>query len=107
MNLPGKRLLLGTAVAAAALGVGGFAYAAGNDPSPDQGYVTVEEGPATAGNTSGTETGPGTGTAPNGTGAARDGKDCPDKGGAGQGGGTEGAQPSQPEQSQTNPQSNA
>lgn len=110
MNLPGKRLLLGTAVAAAALGVGGFAYAAGNDPSPEQGYVTVEEGPATTGDTSGTESGPGTGTAPNGTGAARDGKDCPDKGGSGQGGGTEGAQPSQPsqpEQSQADPQSNA
>ena len=42
MNLPGKRLLLGTAVAAAALGVGGFAYAAGNDPVPDHGYVTIE-----------------------------------------------------------------
>jgi hypothetical protein len=117
MNLPGKRLLLGTAVAAAALGVGGFAYAAGNDPSPDQGYVTVEEGPATAGNTSGTETGPGTSTAPNGTGAARDGKDCPEKGGSGQqGGGTQGAQPTQPEQTQpeqsqpeaqADPQSNA
>ncbi|MFI5714109.1 hypothetical protein [Kribbella sp. NPDC051620] len=47
MNLPGKRLLLGTAIAAAALGVGGVAYAAGNDPAPDQGYVTVEEGPST------------------------------------------------------------
>lgn len=46
MNLPGKRLLLGTAIAAAALGVGGVAYAAGNDPAPDQGYVTVEEGPS-------------------------------------------------------------
>lgn len=106
MNLPGKRVLLGTAVAAAALGVGGFAYAAGNDPAPGQGYVTVEEGPATTGDTSGTETGPGTGTAPNG--AALDGKDCPDKGGSG--GGTEGAQPSQPsqpEQSQADPQSNA
>ncbi len=42
MNLPGRRLLLGTAVAAAALGVGGFAYAAGNDPIPDHGYVTIE-----------------------------------------------------------------
>ena len=42
MNLRGKRLLLGTAVAAAALGVGGYAYAAGNDPIPDHGYVTIE-----------------------------------------------------------------
>ena len=31
MNLPGKRLLLGTA------------YAAGNDPVPDHGYVTIED----------------------------------------------------------------
>ena len=109
MNLPGKRLLLGTAVAAAALGVGGFAYATGDDPAPDQGYVTVEEGPATTGDTSGTETGPSTGTAPNGTGATLDGRDCPDKGTGQQGGGT--AQPTQPEQTQpegqANPQSNA
>jgi hypothetical protein len=76
MNLPGKRLLLGTALAAAALGVGGVAYAAGNDPAPDQGYVTVEEGPS----------------------AGTPSKDCPDKNGSGQ---------TQPEQSQSNPQSNA
>ncbi|MEV6413316.1 hypothetical protein [Kribbella sp. NPDC051718] len=61
MNLPGKRLLLGTAIAAAALGVGGVAYAAGDDPAPDQGYVTVEEGPGTPSTT----------------------HDCPDKDGSG------------------------
>jgi hypothetical protein len=43
MNLPGKRLILGSAVAVAALGVGGIAYAAGNDPVPEQGYVTVDD----------------------------------------------------------------
>ena len=44
MNLPGKRVILGTAIAAAALGVGGgIAYAAGDDPAPEQGYVTIEE----------------------------------------------------------------
>ncbi|TDD58270.1 hypothetical protein E1263_19845 [Kribbella antibiotica] len=64
MNIPGKRILLGTAVAVATLGVGGFAYAAGNDPAPDQGYVTVEEGTPT--------------TAQQGS----DGRDCPDKQGS-------------------------
>ena len=48
MKLPVKRLLLGSAVAVAALGAGGIAYAAGNDPAvPEQGYVTVEEGATT------------------------------------------------------------
>ncbi|NEA31491.1 hypothetical protein [Streptomyces sp. SID13031] len=106
MNLPGKRLLLGTAIAAAALGVGGVAYAAGNDPAPDQGYVTVEEGPSAG--TPSTTPSDGSSAAPQGRdGTARDGKDCPDKAGSG---GQQGAQPSQPEQgsdSQANPQSNA
>jgi hypothetical protein len=84
MNLPGKRLLLGTAVAAAALGVGGIAYAAGNDdPAPEQGYVTIEDGATT----------PSPGTA--------DKRDCPEKNGS------EGSQPTQPEQSQADPQGNA
>ncbi|TCC08337.1 hypothetical protein [Kribbella soli] len=48
MKLPVKRLILGSAVAVAALGVGGIAYAAGNDPAvPEQGYATVEDGPTT------------------------------------------------------------
>jgi len=42
-----KKLILGTAVTVAALGAGGVAYAAGNDPTPEQGYVTVEDGDAT------------------------------------------------------------
>ncbi|GAB3934715.1 hypothetical protein GCM10029976_044060 [Kribbella albertanoniae] len=92
MNFPGKRILLGTAVVAAALGVGGFAYAAGDDPAPDQGYVTVEEGTPAADNPS---------TTPQqGSGAATDGRDCPDKQGGGQGQ----AQPTQPQQ---NPADNA
>ncbi|MEV8373744.1 hypothetical protein AB0P21_13445 [Kribbella sp. NPDC056861] len=78
MNLPGKRLLLGTAIAVAALGAGGVAYAAGNDPAPEQGYVTVEEGPSASG------------------------KDCPGKNGSGgqQGGAEQGAQPTQPQSEQ-------
>ncbi|GAA0608585.1 hypothetical protein HPO96_30980 [Kribbella sandramycini] len=85
MNIPGKRILLGTAVAVAALGVGGFAYAANGDPAPDQGYVTVEEGTPQ----------PSTGAPQQSDGtAARDGRDCPDKQG-GQGGQ---AQPTQPDQ---------
>lgn len=82
MNFPGKRVLLGSAVAVAALGVGGFAYAAGNDPVPSQGYVTVEDGATTP--------------SPSTEGQTRD---CPEKSGSqGQG---------QPEQSQTDPQGNA
>ncbi|MER7244176.1 hypothetical protein [Kribbella sp. NPDC000426] len=42
-----KKLILGTAVVAAALGAGGVAYAATNDPAPEQGYVTVEDGAST------------------------------------------------------------
>lgn len=48
MKLPVKRLILSSAVAVAALGAGGIAYAAGNDPAvPEQGYVTVEDGATT------------------------------------------------------------
>ncbi|MFB6725623.1 hypothetical protein ACFCV3_35965 [Kribbella sp. NPDC056345] len=78
MNFPGKRILLGTAVAVAALGAGGIAYAAGNDPAPDQGYVVVEEGTPAADNPSTTPQ-DGSGT------TARDGRDCPDKQGGAQG----------------------
>lgn len=100
MNLPGKRLLLGTAVAAAALGVGGFAYAAGNDPAPEQGYVTIENDATTP--SADPSTGPSTGT-------QRDGRDCPEKNGTGEGTQPqtqpEQTQPSQPEQA--DPQENA
>jgi hypothetical protein len=82
MNLPGKRLLLGTAVAAAALGVGGFAYAAGNDPVPDHGYVTIENDATT----------PSPGT---------NGHDCPEKNNNPQ------SQPSAPEQSDSGVQGQA
>lgn len=115
MNLPGKRLLLGTAVATAALGVGGIAYAAGNDPTPEQGYVTIEDGATTPSPGADPSTGPGQGQ--NGSSAQRDGRDCPEKNGSG----AEGSQPTQPqtqpeqtqpeqsqtEQSQTDPQDNA
>ena len=91
MNLPGKRVLLGTAVAAAALGVGGFAYAAGNDSSPEQGYVTIEDDAATP--SPGTpSTGPQQGDG-NGNGNSN-GRDCPDKQGT-----PSQSQPSTPEQS--------
>jgi hypothetical protein len=47
--------------AAVALGVGGFAYAAGGDPAtPDHGYVVVEDGPDTGQ-------------------SSEDGRDCPEK----------------------------
>jgi hypothetical protein len=100
MNFPGKRVLLGSAVAVAALGVGGFAYAAGNDPVPSQGYVTVEDGATTP--SADPSTGPSQGT----EGQVRDGRDCPEKsGGQAQ---PEQTQPSQPEQSQqADPQGNA
>jgi hypothetical protein len=93
MNLPGKRVLLGTAVAAAALGVGGFAYAAGNDSSPDQGYVTIEDDAATPSPgtpSTGAQQGEGNGNS-NGQ---RNGQDCPDKQGT-----PSQSQPSTPEQS--------
>ena len=109
MNLPGKRILLGAAVATAALGIGGIAYAAGDDPAtPEQGYVTIEEGATTPSPSTGTGTG------------QRNAEDCPEKnGGSGQGQGQgqgEQTQPSQPEQTQpeqtqpseqADPQSNA
>ncbi|MFI6828119.1 hypothetical protein ACIBG5_13525 [Kribbella sp. NPDC050241] len=86
MNIPGKRLILGTAVAVAALGVGGIAYAAGNDPAPEQGYVTVEDGATTP--------------SPQQNGTR---EDCPEKNGGGQGQN----QPSQPSQPEQNPAGNA
>ncbi|TCC22865.1 hypothetical protein [Kribbella speibonae] len=76
MKLPVKRLILGGAVAVAALGAGGIAYAAGNDPAvPEQGYVTVDDGATT----------PSPSQSPS--------KDCPEKSGGGTGEGT--AQPSE------------
>jgi hypothetical protein len=93
MNVPGKRLVLGAAVAMAALGVGGIAYATTDDPAPEQGYVTIEEGATTPSPGTGSENAtPGT---PNGGSAGRDGYDCPEKNGQGQGEGQ--AQPSQPQ----------
>ncbi|MEV0796730.1 hypothetical protein AB0I34_03540 [Kribbella sp. NPDC050281] len=86
MNIPGKRLILGTAVAVAALGVGGIAYAAGNDPAPEQGYVTVEDDATTP--------------SPQQNGTR---EDCPEKSGGGQGQN----QPSQPSQPEQNPAGNA
>jgi hypothetical protein len=38
-----RRLVLGGAIVVAALGAGGVAYAASDDPAPEQGYVTVED----------------------------------------------------------------
>jgi hypothetical protein len=96
MNLPGKRLILGSAVAVAALGVGGIAYAAGNDPAPEQGYVTVDEDATT----------PSPSQQQNGSRG-----DCPEKNGQdgqGQGEQGQGEQPSQPAQpSEQNPAGNA
>lgn len=62
MRNPTRRIamLASAAGATVALGIGGFAYAANNDPAtPEQGYAVVEDAPGT------TET---------------DGRDCPDKG---------------------------
>ena len=118
MNLPGKRLLLGSAVAVASLGVGGIAYAATNDPAPDTGYVTIEDGATTPSPGYGSEGPQGNGSegsgTPNGT-AGRNGADCPDKNGAGQGQGQgqqtqpsqPGTQPSQPEQTPSDAAENA
>jgi hypothetical protein len=86
MNVPAKRLILGAAVAVAALGVGGVAYAAADDPAPEQGYVTIEEDATTPS--------PGTTQERNGT-----REDCPEKNGQGQGE-AQPSQPSQPEQTQ-------
>ncbi|MEU4288273.1 hypothetical protein AB0E63_08610 [Kribbella sp. NPDC026596] len=82
-----KKLILGTAVVVAALGAGGVAYAAGNDPAPEQGYVTVDEDATTP--------------SPQQQNGTRE--DCPEKNG-GQGQGNQGEQPAQPEQ---NPAGNA
>jgi len=90
MKLPVKRLVLGSAVAVAALGAGGIAYAAGNDPAPEQGYVTVDEDATTP--------------SPSQQNGSRE--DCPEKNG--QGGQGQGEQPSQPSQpSEQNPAGNA
>ncbi len=95
MNIPGKRLILGAAVAVAALGVGGVAYASADDPAPEQGYVTVDEDATTPS--------PGTNQQQNGT-----REDCPEKNGQGQGQGEgEQTQPSQPEQTQPDAAENA
>jgi hypothetical protein len=97
MNFPGKRVLLGSAVAVAALGAGGFAYAAGTeDPAPSQGYVTVEDGATTPS--------PGTGQS---EGQARDGRDCPEKDGTQGQAQPEQSQPEQTQPEQSNPQGNA
>ncbi|MEU8222435.1 hypothetical protein [Kribbella sp. NPDC048915] len=71
MNLPGKRLILGSVVAAAALGVGGVAYAVGNDPAPQQGYVRVDDGATTPSPAAPSE---------------QSRADCPEKNGGGQSG---------------------
>ena len=97
MNFPGKRVLLGSAVAVAALGVGGFAYAAGNDPVPSQGYVTVEDGATT----------PSPGTGQGTEGQTRDGRDCPEKSGTQGQSQPEQTQPEQTQPEQSNPQGNA
>ena len=78
MNLPGKRLLLGAAVAVAALGVGGIAYAASDDPAPEQGYVTIEDGATTPSPGTGSENGPqGNGTEGQAPAAAAPGATAP------------------------------
>ena len=77
MNLTGRtRLVVGTVVAsgAVALGIGGLAYATGDDPAPDQGYVTFDDsadGTTPAPNTQGTN--PRQGDTPD--------RDCPEKDG--------------------------
>jgi len=90
MNVPGKRLILGAAVAVAALGVGGIAYAATDDPAPEQGYVTIEDGATTPS--------PSTGQQQNGT-----REDCPEKNGQGQGQSQGEGQQTQPSQPETQP----
>jgi hypothetical protein len=117
MNVPGKRLILGAAVAVAALGVGGIAYAATDDPAPEQGYVTIEEGATTPSPGTGSENGQqGNGTEGQGTpgsgSAGRNGADCPEKNGQGEQPQTqpsqpEQTQPSQPEQTQPDAAENA
>ncbi|NIK59028.1 hypothetical protein [Kribbella shirazensis] len=94
MNIPGKRLIVGSAVAVAALGIGGVAYAAGGDPTPEQGYVVVEDGATTPSPSQEN------GTQENGT-----REDCPEKNGQGQGEQGQAEQPTQP--SEQNPAGNA
>jgi hypothetical protein len=91
-------------VAVAALGVGGIAYAATDDPAPEQGYVTIEDGattpsPSTTSSPSTTPS-PGTGQQQNGT-----REDCPEKNGQGQnqGEGQQTQPETQPSQPQTQP----
>ena len=76
-----KRLILGAAIVVAALGAGGVAYAANNDPAPEQGYVTVEEGATPSP-------------------SQQNGRDCPEKNGGNQG-------QSQSPESEQNPAGNA
>jgi hypothetical protein len=84
-----KRLLIGAvATAAVALGVGGVAYAAGDDPAPEQGYVTIEDSPGST---------PSTGE----QGGTED-RDCPEKGGTG---GQEGEQGQGSSEQPTSPES--
>ncbi|WP_350275554.1 hypothetical protein [Kribbella sp. HUAS MG21] len=92
MNIPGKRLVLGGVVAVAALGIGGVAYAAGSDPAPQQGYVTVEDGATTP--------------SPSQQGGGRE--DCPEKNGSGsQGSQGQGSQGQSEQPSEQNPAGNA
>ena len=95
MNLPGKRLILGAAVAAAALGIGGVAYATTDDPAPEQGYVTIEEDATTPSPSTGADNGRQDGTR----------ADCPEKNGQGEGQQTQPeTQPSQPESQPSQPE---
>ena len=82
-----KRLVLGGAIVVAALGAGGVAYAATDDPAPEQGYDRVDNDATTP--------------SPQQQNGTRE--DCPEKNG-GQGQGNQGEQPAQPEQ---NPAGNA
>jgi len=71
-QLTGRKgvLLGGIAAATVALGIGGVAYAVGDDPAPQQGYVTVEDAPSTT-------------PAPGATSENSQGYDCPEKDGTG------------------------
>jgi hypothetical protein len=91
-----KRLVFGTAIVVAALGAGGVAYAASNDPAPEQGYVTVDNDATTPSPSPSAGTGDGT--------TGRNGIDCPEKNGSDSTNGTSPSQPAQPEQ---NPAGNA
>jgi hypothetical protein len=120
MNIPGKRLVLGAAVAVAALGAGGVAYAVGgDDPAPEQGYVTYDQSAADDQGTAATPSPstpepstsvpsapapstPDQSTAPSTKPKQGDGRhrgDCPDKNGS-QGRPTQPTQPQQTEPAQ-------